>query len=69
MITVIENTNTASRVVRGLLYSDASALVGDKLQTTNCGLVECEYDSWAVSGMDGSGLMWFGQDNEWHAAQ
>lgn len=67
MITVIERTETCERVVRGLLYDNANELTGDKLPTTNCGLVECEYGSWAVNSIFGGGEMEFKHDDAWHA--
>lgn len=50
MITVMDDKINPGRAVRCLLYTDASELTGEILETSNGGTVECEYGSIAVKG-------------------
>lgn len=66
MVTVIEGSKSSNRCVRGLLYGDASELVDENVTTTNAGDIVCEYGSWAVKDMSGTGLLTLLHDGQWH---
>lgn len=65
-VTVIEGSKSSNRCVRGLLYGDDSELTSEIVTTTNAGTIECEYGTWAVKDMIGTGLLTLLHDGQWH---